>query len=90
MNCDEYYLGRTIENIIIPTKITEMLSASGLDHKIKTLEELETDHILSVLKSCKGKIGGAGGAAEILGIPASTLNSKIKKLGIYRESYFNL
>jgi len=82
--------GTTIENIIIPTKITEMLSASGLDHKIKTLEELETDHILSVLKSCKGKIGGAGGAAEILGIPASTLNSKIKKLGIYRESYFNL
>jgi len=82
--------GAIIETINIPVKTTEMLSAVGQDKILKTLEEIESDHILKVLKSCKGKIGGAGGAAEILGLPASTLNSKIKKLGIYRESYFNL
>jgi len=67
-----------------------MLSAVHSDFKLKTLEEMEADHILNVLKSCNGKIGGTGGAAEILGVPSSTLNSKIKKLGIHRESYYNL
>jgi len=56
---------------------------------LKTLEEIQTEHILNVLKSCKGKIFGVGGAAEILGLKASTLNSKIKKLGIRKEAYFN-
>ena len=50
---------------------------------------MEADYILSVLRKVKGKIGGAGGAAEILGLPSSTLNSRIKKLGIHKESYFN-
>jgi DNA-binding NtrC family response regulator len=50
----------------------------------KTLQEMETEYILSVLKICGGKINGPGGAAAILGLPASTLNSKMKKLGIRR------
>jgi formate hydrogenlyase transcriptional activator len=55
------------------------------DGKIRTIFENERDHILSILKMCKGKISGSGGAAEILGIPATTLNSKIKKFKIKRE-----
>lgn len=51
---------------------------------IKTILENERDHIIDVLNKCKGKISGAGGAADLLGIPATTLNSKIKKLGINR------
>ena len=51
----------------------------------KTLEEMERSHIMSVLTLCKGKIFGPGGAAEILNIPSTTLNSKIKKLGIKFE-----
>jgi transcriptional regulator with GAF, ATPase, and Fis domain len=54
----------------------------------KTLEENEAEHIIKVLKSCGGKIGGAGGAAEILGLPVSTLHSKIKKLGIKKDFGF--
>jgi transcriptional regulator with GAF, ATPase, and Fis domain len=49
------------------------------------MEEMEREHILSILKMCKGKIFGPGGAAEILNIPSTTLNSKIKKLGIKFE-----
>lgn len=52
---------------------------------IKTISENERDHIIDVLDRCKGKISGTGGAADLLGIPATTLNSKIKKLGINRE-----
>jgi len=82
--------GSIIDHINIPINTAEMLSAVHSDFKLKTLEEMEADHILNVLKSCNGKIGGTGGAAEILGVPSSTLNSKIKKLGIHRESYYNL
>jgi len=49
---------------------------------IKTIAENEREYILSVLQKCNGKISGEGGAAELLGIPATTLNSKIKKLRI--------
>jgi transcriptional regulator with GAF, ATPase, and Fis domain len=49
---------------------------------IKTIHENERDYISFILKRCKGKVSGIGGAAELLDIPVSTLNSKIKKLGI--------
>lgn len=52
---------------------------------LKTMEEMEADYIVHVLKTCQGRIGGPGGAAEILGMPPSTLHSRIKKLGIKRE-----
>ncbi|MFT3822697.1 MAG: sigma-54 dependent transcriptional regulator [Chitinophagaceae bacterium] len=54
---------------------------------IKTIEENEREHILATLKSCKGKISGKGGAAELLGVNVSTLNSKIKKLGIEKNRW---
>ena len=53
--------------------------------KIRTMEEMEREHILEILKICKGKVFGEGGAAELLNIPATTLYSKIKKLGIKYE-----
>ena len=53
--------------------------------KVKTMEEMERDHIMNILKICKGKVYGPGGAAELLNIPSTTLNSKIKKLGIKFE-----
>jgi len=49
---------------------------------IKTITENERDHIKKVLELTKGKIAGVGGAADLLGIPTTTLNSKMKKLGI--------
>jgi len=51
------------------------------------LEAAEREHILRVLRECKGRIGGAGGAAERLGLKRTTLNSIIKKLGITRRDY---
>ena len=53
---------------------------------IKTIHENERDYITYILKKCKGKVSGVGGAAEILNIPASTLNSKMKKLGIRKNA----
>jgi transcriptional regulator with GAF, ATPase, and Fis domain len=46
---------------------------------------VEREHILAVLKLCKGKVAGIGGAAEVLKIPSTTLNSKIRRLKIKKE-----
>jgi DNA-binding NtrC family response regulator len=39
------------------------------------------------LREFKGQIGGPDGAAERLGLKRTTLNSKMKKLGIERSDY---
>jgi formate hydrogenlyase transcriptional activator len=59
-------------------------SAAATD---SNLEVKEREHILRVLRECKGMIGGVNGAAERLGLKRTTLNSKLKKLGIKRRDY---
>ena len=65
------------------------INPNTINHNIKTIHENERDYILSVLKKCNGKKGGTDGAAALLGIPVSTLNSKIKKLGITKENIYS-
>lgn len=72
----------TIRHVLLPTSSDEKKLE---EMRTPTIEENERDHIISVLKQCKGKIFGKGGAAEILGINSSTLNSRIKKLGINKS-----
>jgi PAS domain S-box-containing protein len=52
---------------------------------ISELEDLERRSIESALEAAGGKVSGPGGAAERLGVPASTLSSRLKALGIRRE-----
>lgn len=52
-----------------------------------TLETNQRDHILRVLRETKGVIAGPDGAAARLGLKRTTLNSKLKKLGIERKDY---
>jgi PAS domain S-box-containing protein len=52
-----------------------------------TLQAAEREHILRVLREAQGQIGGESGAAERLGLKRTTLNSKMKKLGIERRDY---
>jgi DNA-binding NtrC family response regulator len=47
----------------------------------------EKDYIVSILRKSNGRIRGPHGAAEILNLPPSTLESKISKLGIKKEDY---
>jgi transcriptional regulator with GAF, ATPase, and Fis domain len=52
-----------------------------------TLQAAEREHILKVLREADGQIGGTDGAAARLGLKRTTLNSKLKKLGIERSDY---
>jgi chemotaxis protein methyltransferase CheR len=47
-----------------------------------TIEELEKQHILKVLEATGWRISGPKGASNILGLNASTLRFRMKKLGI--------
>jgi transcriptional regulator with GAF, ATPase, and Fis domain len=71
----------TIRRIVLP-------GSSAKEERPKThmssMEEIEKKHIIEVLQQCNGKIAGKGGAAEFLKMHASTLNSRIKKLGIQK------
>jgi PAS domain S-box-containing protein len=49
-----------------------------------TLEDVERNHILTVLRTTDWRISGPNGAAKMLGLNPSTLRSRLKKLGIQR------
>jgi len=49
----------------------------------QSIAEVDKAHIIAALNICNGRVSGKGGAAEMLNLPSTTLNSKMKKLGIY-------
>ena len=49
------------------------------------LDDVEKEHITEVLKKAGWKVSGEKGAAKILGLNATTLEARMKKLGIKRE-----
>ena len=51
---------------------------------VLTLDEAQRAHIERVLTRVGGRIYGRGGAAELLGLKPSTLQSRMKKLGVKR------
>jgi transcriptional regulator of acetoin/glycerol metabolism len=77
--------GPVIKEVFLPKHVSNELVSILNQPPIKSLEQNERDHILAVLGQCNWRISGAGQAAEILGLPATTLHSRIKKLGIKKS-----
>ncbi|MCL1137810.1 sigma-54 interaction domain-containing protein [Shewanella pneumatophori] len=50
----------------------------------QTLQQVERQHIINILKQTQWRISGSGGAAAVLGLPPSTLRSRMNKLAISR------
>jgi DNA-binding NtrC family response regulator len=53
--------------------------------ELKSLVELEHDHVLRVLQKTGWRIEGKNGAAQLLGLNASTLRARMRKYGIARQ-----
>jgi transcriptional regulator with GAF, ATPase, and Fis domain len=69
------------------SQMTMSLNGGNVDQSIPfsesdNLDEVTSIHIRNVLKKTNGKIHGEGGAADLLGINASTLRNRMNKLGI--------
>lgn len=65
----------------------DMDSPSTGKYSGRTLSENESEYILTILEETKWRIRGINGAAEILGMKPTTLESRMKKLNICRPGY---
>jgi transcriptional regulator with GAF, ATPase, and Fis domain len=52
---------------------------------VTTLEEMEREHILKTLEITGWRVSGESGAARLLGLKPTTLEARMKKLGIERK-----
>jgi transcriptional regulator with GAF, ATPase, and Fis domain len=52
----------------------------------QNLQDMERRHIVAVLEQAGWRVGGRGGAAEVLGLKRTTLRAKMEKLGIKRSN----
>ena len=50
-------------------------------------DKKQRDEIIRALTACKGRVGGADGAAARLGMQRTTFVSRMKKFGIYAKQY---
>jgi PAS domain S-box-containing protein len=65
--------------------LTAGASPSILD-RVLTIEELEREHIRTVLEQTNWRVSGEKGAASLLGLKPTTLEARMKKLGIARPA----
>jgi formate hydrogenlyase transcriptional activator len=62
-------------------------SSSGKTSVADEYENKQRDEITRALTVCKGRVGGAKGAAARLGMNRTTLLSRMRKFGIYAKQY---
>lgn len=65
----------------------EVLPSTGNDTSVDTIDTALVDCISTALSVTRGRIYGATGAAKLLGLKPSTLQSKMRKLGIERMRF---
>ncbi|HEV2177381.1 MAG TPA: PAS domain S-box protein [Terriglobia bacterium] len=70
--------------------LSELIGTQGPETpfpELSTLEAAEREHILRALRETQGVIAGPKGAAARLGLKRTTLNAKMRKLGINRRDF---
>ena len=75
-----------LENAVPDYHSSKRASSPTYRKQSESLEEFERAHIVKVLEECNWKIRGEDGAAGRLGLKRTTLQSRMKKLGIQRPS----
>ncbi len=65
-----------------PSGDHEGVQRSRRNRDMVSLDEVMVRHIKQALQIAGGKINGAGGAAQILGLHPNTLRTRMNKLGI--------
>jgi formate hydrogenlyase transcriptional activator len=86
----ENFIERSVilsEGTILNVPLTELRPVYGSVRADNTLESLEREHILRVLRETGGVISGMRGAAARLGMKRTTLQSRMQKIGITRADY---
>lgn len=84
-------LENVVERAVILSQGTELELGDWFSRRkrngpgpLATLDDVQRGHILKVLEQTGWRVSGAGGAARILGLKPTTLEARMKKLGIRR------
>lgn len=73
---------------VLEVPLTELkqsaLAGANVSDESSTLEAVEREHILEILRESRWVVGGSSGAAARLGLNRTTLYARMRKLGISR------
>jgi formate hydrogenlyase transcriptional activator len=75
------------EELKVPIAALEVSHSHTASSPASTFHEAERKVILEALQEASGQISGHGGAAERLGLKRTTLQNKMRRLGIGKEDY---
>src|SRR2546428_1229758 len=78
--------GTVMDDVVVASEASTKAERSLTAIDPESLDDVQRLHIINVLKSTKGVVEGARGAATILGMNPNTLRSRMKKLGIATPS----
>jgi PAS domain S-box-containing protein len=79
----ERALPRRGRKAIVPQQDAQLIEQKILS--LNDLKDFERENIQRALSAANGRISGVGGAADLLGLHANTLTSRMKSLGIHKR-----
>ena len=83
-NVIERFLIKSTDTVLRGTM--PLLEAPEEGARPQTFEEVERNYFLRIMEMVEWRIRGEGGAAQIMGLKPTTLESRMQKLGISRPS----
>jgi formate hydrogenlyase transcriptional activator len=86
----EHFIERAVilsKGSVLRAPLAELQVSEEAGSDQPTLEAANRDYIVRMLRETRGAIGGPRGAATRLGLKRTTLNSKVKRLGIKIKDY---
>jgi formate hydrogenlyase transcriptional activator len=87
----ENFIERSVilsEGPALRAPLAELSPAQGPGSTVEaTLEKVEREHIMRILREASGVVAGPRGAAARLGMKRTTLQSRMQRLGITRKDY---
>lgn len=78
-----------INEISLPGRNVLLTNQAATEIQVRSLEDVEREHILKMIELSKGRISGPNGAAAKLQLPSTTLISKMQKLGIRKQHFID-
>jgi transcriptional regulator with GAF, ATPase, and Fis domain len=78
-------ISATTPTVNITAPVIQPIAASDTSPPLLSLADAEREAIIRVLRYCNGRIRGPQGAADMLDVKPTTLEARMKKLGIVRE-----
>jgi formate hydrogenlyase transcriptional activator len=75
-----------VDFVPVRGKTTETSTTGINTQQSESLEDIQRAHILRVLEECNWRVRGKDCAAERLGLKRTTLQSRMKRLGIMRPA----